>query len=46
VEYDYVGGASDDDAEELLTFTRSLREDVLSWLRTKHPEYLPAPDAM
>ena len=42
VEYDYVGGASEDDAEELLAFTRALREDVLSWLRAKHPEYLPA----
>jgi hypothetical protein len=41
VEYDYVGGASEDDAEELLAFTRALREDVLSWLRAKHPEYLP-----
>lgn len=42
VEYDYVGGASEDDVEELLAFTKSLREDVLSWLRAKHPEYLPA----
>jgi hypothetical protein len=41
VEYDYVGGASEDDAKELLAFTRALREDVLSWLRAKHPEYLP-----
>jgi hypothetical protein len=41
VEYDYVGGASEDDAEELLAFTRTLREDVLSWLRSKHPEYFP-----
>lgn len=42
VEYEYVGGASEDDVEELLAFTRSLREDVLSWLGPKHPEYLPA----
>ena len=41
VEYDYVGGASEDDAEELLAFTRALREDVLSWLRARHPEYIP-----
>ena len=41
VEYDYVGGASEDDAEELIAFTRSLRDDVLSWLRAKHPGYLP-----
>jgi hypothetical protein len=41
VEYEYVGGASEDDVEEPIAFTRSLREDVLSWLRAKHPEYLP-----
>jgi hypothetical protein len=41
VEYEYVGCASEDDAEELLAFTRTLREDVLSWLRAKHPDYLP-----
>lgn len=42
VEYDYVGGASEDDVEELIAFTRTLRGDVLSWLRTKHPEFLPS----
>ena len=41
VEYDYVGGASEDDANELLAFTRSLREDTLTWLRARHPEFLP-----
>lgn len=41
IEYDYVGGASDDDADELLAFTRSLREDTLAWLRTRHSELLP-----
>ena len=41
VEYEYVGGASDDDADELLAFTRSLREDTLAWLRVKHSELLP-----
>lgn len=41
VEYDHVGGASEDDAKELFAFTRALREDVLSWLGAKHPEYFP-----
>jgi len=41
VEYEYVGGASEDDTEELLAFTRALRADVLSWLRARHPEYFP-----
>ncbi len=38
VEYDYVGGASEDDAEELLTFVKELRDDVLAWLKKHHPE--------
>jgi len=46
VEYDYVGGVSDEDAEELVAFARSLREDVLAWLRTKHPVYLPSTDTL
>ena len=41
VEYDYVGGASDDDANELLDFARKLRGQVLEWLKTKHPALIP-----
>ncbi len=41
VEYDYVGGASEHDADELIAFTQTLRSDVLSWLRANHPEYVP-----
>ena len=37
VEYDYVDGASKSEAEELLTFTKALREDVVTRLRKKYP---------
>lgn len=38
VEYDYVGGASEDDAEELLSFVKELKTNVLAWLAKHHPE--------
>ena len=37
VEYDYVDGASKSEAEELLTFTKALRGDVVTRLRKKYP---------
>ena len=40
VEYDYVGGVTEDDVEELIAFVRELREEVINWLRQKHPEFL------
>jgi hypothetical protein len=41
VEYDYVGGVTGHDADELIEFAEELKEDVLVWLKTKHPEFLP-----
>jgi len=41
VEYDYVGGASEDDVRELLDFTRDLRDQVLFWLKTTHSRLVP-----
>ena len=38
VEYDYVGGASDSDANELIAFVEELRLEVLEWLVREHPE--------
>jgi len=38
VEYDYVGGASAKDAQELTEFVNELKDEVLVWLKTKHPE--------
>jgi hypothetical protein len=40
VEYDYVGGASDDDVSELLDFAKELRGQVLKWLKASHPAVL------
>lgn len=41
VEYDYVGGATGVDADELIDFAESLERDVLAWLSKLHPEVLP-----
>jgi hypothetical protein len=40
VEYDYVGGATDDDANELIGFAADLREDVMIWLKKNYPHLL------
>ncbi len=40
VEYDYVGGASDSDANELIAFVEELKLEVLEWLVREHPELL------
>jgi hypothetical protein len=37
VEYDYVGGATEDEADELIGFVKSLRDDVLRWLKVNYP---------
>lgn len=40
VEYDFVGGATDRDADELIAFVEALRDEVLHWLERQHPELL------
>jgi hypothetical protein len=40
VEYDYVGGASDSDANELIAFVEELKLEVLEWLVREHSELL------
>ena len=40
VEYDTAGAATDTDADELLEFATTLREDVLGWLKANRPELL------
>ena len=37
VEYDYTGGATDREADELIEFTRNFREEVVLWLRSDYP---------
>lgn len=41
VEYDYAGGATEADANELIDFVASLERDVLAWLKKRHPELSP-----
>ena len=38
-EYTTAGAATDADADELLEFSKSFREDVLRWLKANHPEF-------
>jgi hypothetical protein len=40
VEYDRAGGATKNDADELIAFSRELREDVFNWIRANHVELL------
>lgn len=40
LEYDRVGGATEQDVEELRGFVRDLLDDVLNWLGKEHPELL------
>jgi len=41
VEYDVAGAATAADAAELRTFAAALRADVLTWLKSEHPELTP-----
>lgn len=40
VEYNYTGGATDNDADELISFAREFQEELKRWLRSKHPELI------
>jgi len=37
VEYDYVGGVTENDADELIEFVKELRNEVETWLEEEHP---------
>lgn len=43
VEYDRAGGATKKDAQELIEFTKELREAVVQWLQREHIEFLLPP---
>jgi hypothetical protein len=38
VEYDYVGGATNSDADELIAYVMKLKAEVLGWLKKNHPD--------
>ena len=40
VEYDYVGGATAADADELVKFVSDLKSQVIAWTRKNHPDLL------
>ncbi len=40
VEYDYIGGASESDADELIGFVKEFKDEVIAWLKKNHPELL------
>jgi hypothetical protein len=39
-EYEYVGGITEKEAEELIEFVKTLRNRVLEWLKNYHPQLL------
>lgn len=39
VEYDYVGGATRSDADELIEFVQEMEKTVLAWLKSRHPKF-------
>jgi uncharacterized protein (UPF0332 family) len=40
VEYDYVGGITEEDVDELIAFVKELREEVIQWLTERHSDFL------
>jgi hypothetical protein len=40
VEYDYVGGATNNDADELISFVKELKTEVFEWISQYHSQYL------
>ncbi len=38
LEYDYVGGVTERDADELIEFVKELKRDVVDWLKKYHPD--------
>jgi hypothetical protein len=40
VEYDYVGAVTENDVNELIEFTKELKNDVYDWLKRQHPAFI------
>ena len=40
VEYDYTGGATSTDADELIAFVKEFKIEVLSWLKKNHSDLM------
>lgn len=39
VEYDYIGGVTENDAQELVDFVKEFKDEVETWLEKEHPEF-------
>lgn len=40
-DYQRVGGTSDQEVREMISLAAKLREELVHWLRVKHPELVP-----
>ena len=40
LDYNYAGGVTAQDADELIDFVKSFKQEVIVWLHQNHPEYL------
>jgi hypothetical protein len=40
VEYDYVGAVTENDVNELIEFTKELKNDVYDWIKRQHPAFI------
>jgi len=40
LEYDYIGGVTEEDVEELIEFAEKFKTEVIAWLKEFHPEFL------
>lgn len=39
VEYDYTGATSENDVTEIIEFAEELKNEVINWLKSSHPEF-------
>ena len=40
MEYEYVGGVTEEDVEELIAFVDELCKEVIQWSEKRHPNFL------
>lgn len=40
LEYDYAGGITHEEADELVIFVSELKQEVVEWIKKKHPELM------
>lgn len=40
LEYDYAGGTTNADADELILFVKDLQNEVINWLNTNYPDLI------